>query len=207
MQPKARMQAVEEDVKAGDMKRALALAMIGMAVPAAGAPGPFTYQCTAPFWDESGLWQMNAGPLRRASGQIEVQRLEEIPAEWPPDRELRTIGPVTDMRQAEVMLSSVSEDRHVAVSVAPFERSSETINIWVSWQIDGEMDGRRLATVPRRAGRLTRIPFFMRNDGQRVIVEVAGERAEAPVALGADVEFRASCRGGEFMFFELDWGD
>jgi hypothetical protein len=74
------------------MKPALALAMIGLAAPAQAAPGTFSFECRAPFWEESGIWQMNAGPLRRASGQIAVDELEVIPANWRPDRELRFIG-------------------------------------------------------------------------------------------------------------------
>jgi hypothetical protein len=67
-------------------------------------------------------------------------------------------------------------------------------------------DGRTLATVPRGNIPLTRIPFTMLVEDQRVVVEAAGVRVEAPVALGSDIEFRASCQGGTFMFEGLDWG-
>lgn len=187
------------------MKRALALAMIGLSAPAAAAPGPFTYQCTAPFWDSSGLWQMNAGALRRASGRIEVDTLEEIPANWRPDRELRFIGPVPDLRQAEATLSSAEDNNYVSVGIGPYDRSGDVIAIWITWQVGEELGGGRVVTVPRRTGALNRIPFTMVNEGNRVIVEAAGVRSEAPVALGPDIEFRASCQGGEFMFYELDW--
>ena len=188
------------------MKRGLALAMIGLASPAAAAPGPFTYNCKAPFWNETGLWQMNAGPLRRASGQVVIEELDDIPAEEPPNRELRAVGPVQDQRGAGVTLTSERESTYVAVSARPHQRSSDTLDIWISWQIGDRVDGRIMTTVPRRTDRLTRIPFALRNEGHRVIVEAAGVRAEAPVTLGPDIEFRASCQGGDFMFYELDWG-
>jgi hypothetical protein len=189
------------------MKRALALAMMALAAPAAAQRGPFTYNCTAPFWDESGLWQMNAGPLRRASARIMISRLDDIPAEWPPNQELRFIGPVPDERGATMELSSAQDNIRVRVGVGPHERSDDRLIIWVSWQIDDEVDGRTLATVPRRFGRLGEISFAILNEGGRVIVEAGGARADVPVALGPDIEFRASCQGGEFMFYALDWGD
>ncbi len=189
------------------MKRALGLMTIGLAVPAPAhaAPGPFTYQCRAPYWDETGLWQLDGGPIRRVSGQIEVESLERIPAEWPPDRELRPVGPIPDVRGAEVSLSN-SEDGNINVSmgIAPAERSEDLINILLSWQV-GDQGGARQFVLPRRTGSLSRIPFAMLVDGQRVIVEAAGERLEAPVALGSEIEFRVSCQGGTFMFYGLDW--
>lgn len=188
------------------MRWALALAMICMAAPAAAARGPFTYQCTAPFWNDAALWQMDAGPLRHASGRIEVHRLVEIPATQPPGQNLRYVGPIPDMRRAEVSLDAVDDSIRVVLGVEPHGRGSETLDIWVGWQIGEESQSRVLATMPKGNFPPNSIPFTMRVEDRRVIVEAAGVRAEAPVALGDNVEFRAGCRGGEFMFYALDWG-
>ena len=148
---------------------------------------------------------MNAGALRRASGHIEVWELDDIPANWPPDREVQIMGPVHDRRGAEVMLASAQDNMNVRVAVGPKDRSSDTLEIWVGWQIGDQLGGRMVATLPRGDIPRTRIPFSVIVEGQRVIVEAAGVRVEAPIALGPDIEFRAGCQGGEFMFYELDW--
>ncbi len=183
----------------------LALADLLIApTPAAAEAAPFDFQCNAPFRENSEFWQEQAGPVRRVTGRIHLQSLHDILPQ-PPGEELRIIGPVPDTRGGNVELIDWDDSIFVTLGIGPHNRSSETLEVVLSWQIGDETHTRLLTTLAERNYRFEPVPFTIVTDGRRVTVEAAGARAEVAVAIGPDIEVRVGCSGGEFFFEDLGW--
>lgn len=158
----------------------------GLLIASAQAPAaPMKFDCDSFDGAFSEVMQTQAGPNYAVKAQITAMRLGKH-GQWLPNALLQII--------------SVDEKNIVIVRLNASSSQSKTVSVTLSTVKDGEKKSYSVTTVklnePVDAAIVVR-------DG-KIKVQVAGQAAEAPIAIGPNAEVRAACSTGQFMFEKLD---
>ena len=162
---------------------------------------PLNFVCNAPFGGTSQIREKQPAPSFRLSGRIEPRRLAERPAGTAQIDAHNFIDP-TRLGRVEVM--SVAGGDHVTLTITA-DPEGRTLSAVLLYSIDervtaidvGSYDG------PVPGGRLS-IPFAFLITPNSTLIQVEDRSFDLPMALTGEVDARASCRGANFNFSDLE---
>lgn len=146
---------------------------------------PMKFDCDSFDGAFSEVMQTQAGPNYAVKAQITAMRLGNH-REWLPN--------------AMLQIFSADENNVVIVRLNSSSSQSKTASVTLTIGKDGERKSYAVTTV--KLNEPVDASIIIR-DG-KVKVQVAGQSAEAPIAIGPNAEVRAACSTGEFMFEKLD---
>lgn len=170
--------------------------------PAAAQAAPFDFACTAPLESGSEIWRTQGAATYSVRGTIRPTTLARLP----PDPSIMVgnqIQPVT--RAVTVVVGMPTENSYVSLQLLA-DLDGVALDLAVVHAIGGRDGHADLARFGWQPGAGLSVPFEIRVEPGRVIVEAAGRRTEIPLALGASSEVRIGCIGGRFHFDNIDWG-
>jgi hypothetical protein len=164
----------------------LGAAGAALLVSSATAPAaPIKFDCDSFDGAVSEVMQTQGGPNYALKAQMTAMRLGKH-RQWLPN--------------AMLQIFSADGKNVVAIRVSASSAQSQTVSVTLSTTNNGEQKSYSVTTV--KLNEAVDASIVVR-DG-KVQVQVAGQSAEAPIAIGPDAEVRAACSTGEFMFEKLE---
>jgi hypothetical protein len=169
----------------GWMSAVVAVALAGVAAPAAAAEAPLSLDCDTAGGAYSELKQVLTGPAYSVAGRMTFERIR-VDRRWLP------VG--------SAQVASADAKRRVMLQVSAPKRDAGPLQIWLL-VLDGDEENRQILGEAEMGSTMD---FVLRVDNGRAAAEIGPFKGEAAApAIGSGGSTAVGCSTGQVLFEEL----